>query len=94
MHYDDTINSSCNMNEWATCAVWTALQAHHIPSPTEEIFTEISKDFTIRWNITLKGQMQSTSESIARRTSLANILTTNSAIPLLCRLLWMQILNL
>ena len=38
------------MNEWTTCATWTALQAQHVPPPTEEIFTEISKDFNIRWN--------------------------------------------
>jgi hypothetical protein len=37
--------------------------------------------------------MQSTSESIARRTPAANILTTNSAIPFLCRQLWTQIWN-
>ena len=33
-----------------TCAIWTALQAQHTPSPTEEIFQEIAKDFNIRWN--------------------------------------------
>jgi len=40
------------MNEWTTCAIWTALQAHHMHPPTEEIFTGISKDFNIRWNVT------------------------------------------
>ena len=34
-----------------TCAIWTSLQAQHTPSPTEEIFQEIAKDFNIRWNI-------------------------------------------
>jgi len=34
----------------ATCAIWTALQAQHMPSPTEEIFQETAKDFNIRWN--------------------------------------------
>jgi len=38
--------------------------------------------------------MHNTSESITRRTPSANILTTNSTIPLFCRLLWIQILNL
>ena len=33
-----------------TCAIWTALQAQHMPSPTEEIFQEIAKNFSIRWN--------------------------------------------
>jgi len=36
----------------------------------------------------------STSEFIARRKPAANILTTNSVIPLFCRLLWTQNLNL
>ena len=38
------------MNEWTTCATWIALQAQRMPPTTEEIFTEISKDFNIRWN--------------------------------------------
>jgi len=37
--------------------------------------------------------MESISVSNARRTPAANILTTNSTIPLFCRLLWTQILN-
>ena len=38
-----------------------------MPSPTDEIFTEISKDFNIRWNF--RNCIASTSDSIARRTS-------------------------
>ena len=38
------------MTEWTNCAKWTPLQTQHMPPPTEEIFTEISKDFNIRWN--------------------------------------------
>ena len=34
-----------------TCAIWIALQAKQMPSPTEHIFQEIAKDFNIRWNI-------------------------------------------
>ena len=30
------------------CAIWTALQAQHMLSPTEEIFQETAKDFNIR----------------------------------------------
>jgi len=30
--------------------IWTALQAQHMLSSTEEIFQEIAKDFNIRWN--------------------------------------------
>jgi len=33
-----------------SCAIWTALQAQHMPPPTEKIFQEIAKDFNIRWN--------------------------------------------
>jgi len=33
-----------------TCVVWTALQAQHMPSPTEEMFQEIVKEINIRWN--------------------------------------------
>jgi hypothetical protein len=67
-----------------------------MPSPTEEIFTEISKDFNVRWNypncvVSAGGKR---SESNARRSVAANILTTNSTIPLFCRLWWTQILNL
>jgi len=67
-----------------------------MPSPTDEIFTEISKDFNIRWNFPncIESTDASTSEFTARRTPAANILTTNSSIPLFCRLLWAQILNL
>jgi hypothetical protein len=48
-----------------------------MPSPTEEIFTELSKDFNIRWNFPtcIESLDASTSDSIARRTSAANILT-------------------
>jgi hypothetical protein len=61
-----------------------------------EIFTGISKYFNIRWNFPncIESINASTSEFIARRTPAANILTTNSTIPLLCRLLRTQILNL
>ena len=38
------------MHIQTTCAVWTALQAQHMPSATEEIFKEIPRDFNIRWN--------------------------------------------
>jgi len=67
-----------------------------MPSPKDEIFTEISKDFNIRWNFPncIESIDASTSEFIARRTLAANILTTNSSIPLFCRLLWTQILSL
>jgi hypothetical protein len=67
-----------------------------MPSPKDEIFTEISKDFNIRWNFPncIESIDASTSDSIALRTPAANILTTNSTIPLFCRLLWMQTLNL
>jgi hypothetical protein len=66
------------------------------PSPTNEILTEISKGSNIRWNFPnwIESIDASTSESIARRTPVVNILTTNSTIPLFCRLLWTQILNL
>jgi len=33
-----------------TCAIWTALQAQHMASRTEEIFQETAKDFNIRCN--------------------------------------------
>jgi hypothetical protein len=33
-----------------TCVIWTAIQALHTPSPTQEKFQEIAKDFNIRWN--------------------------------------------
>jgi hypothetical protein len=67
-----------------------------MPSSKGEIFTEISKDFNIRWNFPncIESIDASTSEFIARRTPVANILTTNSTVPLFCRLLWTQILNL
>jgi hypothetical protein len=66
-----------------------------MPSPTDGIFTEISKDFNIRWNFQycIESIDANTSDSIARRTPAANILTTHSSIPLFCRLLWTQILN-
>jgi hypothetical protein len=65
-------------------------------SPTDEIFREISKDFNIHWNFPncIESIDASTSEFIARRNPAANILTTNSTIPLLYRLLWKQIPNL
>jgi hypothetical protein len=67
-----------------------------MPSPRDEIFTEISKDFNIGWKIPncIESIDASTTDSIARRTPAANILTTNSTIPLFCRRLWTQILNL
>jgi hypothetical protein len=66
-----------------------------MPSPTEEIFTEISKDFNVRWNFpncfgSTNGKR---SESNARQSLAANILTTKSTIPFFCRLLWTQLLN-
>jgi hypothetical protein len=61
-------------------------------SPSQEIFQEIAKDFNIRWNF--PNCVESISGSNARRTPAANILTTNSTIRLICRLLWTQILNL
>jgi hypothetical protein len=67
-----------------------------MPSVKDEIFTEISKDFTIRWNFPnfIESIDASTSGFIARRTPAANILTANATVPLFCRLLWTQILNL
>jgi len=65
-----------------------------MPSPTDEIFTEISKNFNIRWNFPNYMTDANTSDSIAHRNPAANILTTDSVIPLFCRQLWMQILNL
>jgi hypothetical protein len=67
-----------------------------MPSPKDEIFTEISKDFNIGWNFTTCTESidASTSGAIARRTPAANILTTNRIISLLRKLLWTQILNL
>jgi hypothetical protein len=67
-----------------------------MPSPKDEIFTEISKDFNIRWNFPncIESIDAGTLEFIARRTSAANILTTNSTTPLFCRWLWTHILNL
>ena len=38
------------MNMQTTCVIWTALQAQHMSSATEEIFKEIPRDFNIRWN--------------------------------------------
>jgi len=53
-----------------------------MPSPKDEIFTEISKDLNIRWNFPncIESIDAITSEFIARRNPAANILTTNSAI--------------
>jgi hypothetical protein len=67
-----------------------------MPSLKDEIFTEILKDFNIRWNFPnyIESIDASTSEFIARRNPAVNILTTNSAIPLFCSLLWTQSLNL
>jgi hypothetical protein len=67
-----------------------------MPSPTDEIFTEISKDFNIRCHFPncIESIDASTSDSIARRTLAVNILTTNNTIPLFCRVWWTQILNL
>jgi len=67
-----------------------------MPSPRDEIFTEMSKDFNIRWNFPncIERIDANTSESIAHLNPAANILTTNSTIPLFCRLLWKQILNI
>jgi hypothetical protein len=67
-----------------------------MPSPKDEILTEISEDFNIRWNFPncIESIDTSTSEFIARRTPAVSILTTNSTFPLFCRLLWTQILNL
>jgi hypothetical protein len=67
-----------------------------MPSPTEEMFTEISKDFNVHWNFPncIGSTNGKQSESNARQTLAANILTTKSTISFFCRLLWMQILNL
>jgi len=67
-----------------------------MPSPEDETFTVISKDFNIRWNFPncIESIDASTSEFIVRRNPAATILTKNSTIPLFCRLLWTQILNL
>jgi hypothetical protein len=64
-----------------------------MPSPKDEIFAKISKDYNIRWNFPncIESTDASTSEFNARRSPAGNILTTNSTIPLLCRLLWTQI---
>jgi hypothetical protein len=63
-----------------------------MPSPTDEIFREVSKNLNIRCNFPncIEYIDASTSDSIARRTPTANILTTNNTIPVLCNLLWMQ----
>jgi hypothetical protein len=60
-----------------------------MPSPTKEIFTEILKDFNVRWNFpnrvrSIDGEQ---TESNARRSLAASILTTNSTGSLFCRLL-------
>jgi len=46
-----------------------------MPYPKDEMFTEISKDFNIRWNFPNCIEIidASTSESIARPTPTANI---------------------
>jgi hypothetical protein len=50
IHYHDyTINSSCNMNERISRQP-VPYEPLYRPSPTDEIFTEISKDFNICWN--------------------------------------------
>jgi hypothetical protein len=47
IHYHETtIYSSCKMNGWTNCAIWTTLQAQYMPLPTEEI----SRNFNICWN--------------------------------------------
>jgi len=64
-----------------------------MPSPAEEIFKEIVWDFSIHWNF--PNCIESIEAKYIRihflLNSLANILTTNSAIPSFCRQLWMQI---
>jgi hypothetical protein len=58
-----------------------------MPSPKDEIFTEVSKDFNIRWNFpNCFESIDASTDSIVRRTPEANILTKNSNIPLFCRL--------
>jgi hypothetical protein len=61
-----------------------------MPSPKDEIFTGISKDFNIRWNFSncIESIEANTSEFIAHQNPAANILTKNSTIPFFCRLLW------
>jgi hypothetical protein len=60
-----------------------------MPSPTEEIFTEISKDFNVRCNFPncVRSKDGEQTESNARPSLAASILTTNSAGSLFCRLL-------
>jgi hypothetical protein len=84
---NEYLDNLCHMNRTTST---------NMPSPTDEIFTEISKDFNIRWNFPncIENIDASTSGCFARRTPAANILTTNRTIPLFCRLLWAQILNL
>ena len=84
---NEYLDNLCHMNRTT---------GNHMPSLKDEIFTEISKYFSICWNFPncVESIDASTSEFIARRTPAANILTTNSTIPLFCRLLWTQILNL
>jgi hypothetical protein len=67
-----------------------------MPFPTDEISTEILQDLNIRWNFPncIESVDTSTSDCIYRRTPAANILTTNSTIPVFSRLLWTQILSL
>ena len=84
---NEYLDNLCHMNRTT---------GNHMPSLKDEIFTEISKYFSICWNFPncVESIDASTSEFIARRTPAANILTTNSAIPVFCRLLWTQIWNL
>jgi hypothetical protein len=51
-----------------------------MPSPTDEMFREIWKDFNIRWNFPnfIESIDAVTSKSIARRILAANILATNN----------------
>jgi hypothetical protein len=60
-----------------------------MPSPTEDTFTEISKDFNVHWNFPncIGSTDGKQSESTVCQSLAANILTTNSTIPFFCWLL-------
>jgi hypothetical protein len=84
------IVAEIRMNEYLdNLAIANALQAQHMPSLTEEIFTEIARNINIRWN--LLSCIESIHvdakhiESIAHRTPVADVVITNSALPLFCR---------
>ena len=98
-YHEYTINSSCNMNERISTqpVPYEPPYRHNICLLQKmKYLQKFPKDFNIRWNFPncIQSIDANTSESIARRTPAANILTTNSTIPLFCRLLWTQVLHL